>query len=310
MEVGKQFADLNQYVQGMTTQKVLNDKLFFFDELDQDVFSNCGCIVDFGCADGVLLTEIYSRMHNKIGEDKDYRPHLPHGICKYIGYDISEEMIKLANEKFPYDSYSYDLPYSTVRTDITFTSNWEEVKADVDKVSKEYNRILILSSVIHEVFAYMPEKEIDVFFNRILNECDFTHIIIRDMMVSNDIVRVSNPKDVEKILANFTIPIDYRNMAAEYQNVWGSLNHNKNLVHFLLKYKWIVNWERELHENYFGITLEDFLEEIKNRSNDKYQVSYLKRFCPLKSSIKKTFDIDIVDDTHIKLIFTKKNLQG
>ena len=81
----------------------------------------------------------------------------------------------------------------------------------------------------------------------------------------------------------------------------------KNIVHYLLKYRWNVNWNRELHENYFPITVEDFLKEI---TDGNYNLTYFKRFrVPyLDECFKLDWDITLTDYTHIKAIFElKKN---
>ena len=75
------------------------------------------------------------------------------------------------------------------------------------------------------------------------------------------------------------------------------------MIHFLLKYRWKVNWERECYENYFPITIQNLLEYFKN-----FNIDYFERFrVPfLDKCIKKDYNIELEDYTHIKAIFTKK----
>ena len=43
----------------------------------------------------------------------------------------------------------------------------------------------------------------------------------------------------------------------DFENKWGSINNNyRTLLHWLLKYKYVINWSREVYENYLPITLE------------------------------------------------------
>ena len=96
----------------------------------------------------------------------------------------------------------------------------------------------------------------------------------------------------------------------EFEDIYGKLFKSwKNLLHFLLKYRWTINWNREVHENYFPIYVEDFL----NKFEEKYNLNYLKRFrVPFLNTCWKTdFDInenEISDNTHIKTIFELKKL--
>lgn len=77
----------------------------------------------------------------------------------------------------------------------------------------------------------------------------------------------------------------------------------REVIHFLLKYRWKLNWEREVNENYFPITIEGFLEFFEG----KYEINYLERFrVPfLDKCIKEDFDIELEDYTHIKAVFEK-----
>ena len=75
------------------------------------------------------------------------------------------------------------------------------------------------------------------------------------------------------------------------------------MLHFLLKYRWKINWEREVAENYFPIFIEDFLEIMKS-----YNIIYFERFRVqfLDDEIKKDFNIGLTDYTHVKGVFTLK----
>lgn len=89
----------------------------------------------------------------------------------------------------------------------------------------------------------------------------------------------------------------------DYENVWGSIEQNKNLVHFLFKYRWVENWEREVKENYFPLYAENFLIQI----TDEYEIDYYEEFIlPFtKKQIYKDFGIMLKDTTHVKCIMRK-----
>jgi hypothetical protein len=91
-----------------------------------------------------------------------------------------------------------------------------------------------------------------------------------------------------------------------FQEKWGKFDNMKNVVHFLLKYRWKVNWDRELNENYFSITVEEFLKIMES-----YNLGYFKRFriSFLDDCIAKDFGLTLQDHTHIKAIFEKKLIE-
>jgi SAM-dependent methyltransferase len=273
-EIGKKFSNIKYYNKEM--QKGMEDKLFFVDRLPQDqdyVF------VDFGCADGTMinaLTEIYA-------DNKDNH---------YVGYDISETMIDIAKT-------NYHGPYGA---NVRFHSDWKDVQNHItvmkDTWGDKYKFVLILSSVIHEVYSYGDVHSIHDFWDHTVNS-DFDYIIVRDMCPSGDIDRDASSDLVEAIMSKRSVGIQLE----QFQNKWGSILNNKNLIHFLLKYRWKVNWGRELNENYFPIYVNDLIENMKSN----YKIDYLERFrVPfLDKCFKNDFGIELNDYTHVKAIFSK-----
>lgn len=275
-EIGNSFKSIQFYNKEM--KKGMEDKLFFVDKLPKN---QNYCFVDFGCADGSMisaLTEIYKNTNQN--------------QYKFIGYDISETMIDLART-----NYSGPL-YTTVK----FTTNWNEVKSETPYFLKKYKNVLILSSVIHEVYSYADENNtVDDFWKKVL--CSgFDYIIIRDMCPSEDIDREADEEDIEKICTK-NHP-DIKRELMDFNVRWGTIDNYKNLIHFLLKYRWKVNWNREVNENYFPITIQDLFEKFREYSS-VYSLHYFERFrVPfLDKCFKEDFDIELEDYTHIKAIF-------
>jgi len=197
-------------------EKSMRDKLFFVNRVDFDV------IVDFGCANGSFLSKIES---------------LKPGV-KIIGYDLDDEMLRKAS--------------SILGDKALLTSNWSEV---VKEVSKYRNPLLNLSSVIHEVYSYSHSSTIKKFWETQVFGGDFKWITIRDMIPSvsmnkNEIG--SFKEDVEKVKK----AIDPFYLKS-FEERWGIIDDNyRTFVHFLLKYRYIDNWEREVNENYLPVSLE------------------------------------------------------
>jgi len=251
--------DISLYNERM--KKSLLDKLFFIDKIDAKVF------LDFGCADGSLI--------------KFLRTLFPDYV--YLGYDISEDMIEAAKNNNP------DIENN-------FSSDWGIIESKLAKTNGK--NAIILSSIIHEVYAYSTLSDINVFWSRVYNS-NFDYIVMRDMVPSRAIDRPSDINDIVKVYreANQT-------SLSSFEKRWGSVENNKNLVHFLLKYRYTDNWAREVNENYIPITREEVLSNIPAH----YKVAFHEHFVLpyLKTIVEKDFNIDIKDNTHLKLILRKQ----
>lgn len=274
MEIGKKFKNIDSYNENMT--KHIKDKLFWIKKVPIDFNT---VVVDFGCADGTIISYL-----DNVNDS-----------AAYIGYDISSTMIELAKSK-----------YNGKNKHVHFTSSWDNV---TNLLSKNYDgrkKILFLSSIIHEVYSYAKtEQDIDIFWDRVLNT-GFDYIIVRDMMVSYDTLRDSRENDVDRVIDNVNKAYD-NGQLFDFENHHGTIKKVKNLMHFLLKYRWKINWEREVNEDYFPIFVEDFIEIMKS-----YNTDYFERFRVkfLDEKIKEDFDIVLTDYTHVKGIFSKKKFQS
>ncbi len=245
--------------------KPLVDKMFFADKVDADVF------VDFGCANGVLLTALKTL----------FPAHV------YIGFDESESMIEEA--------------VRGSSPDIVFTSNWDRVLALVERHHVDgHKTCLILSSIIHEAQAYLTPAELRAFWDRVWNS-GFDYIAIRDMMVSRTTSRASDPVSVACVRQMYD-----PTRLTQWEETWGSIDENWSLVHFLLTYRYTDNWEREVRENYLPVPFEVFLRSIPS----SYKPSYIEHFTLpfLRSQIRRDFEIDLQDRTHLKLILERDTL--
>ena len=223
--------------------------------------------VDFGCADGTLFKFL-----------KDMMPE-----NDYIGYDVNPEMIKIANEAgYP----------------IFFTADWDEALRKRDEIKNGRKTAVVLSSIIHEIYSYLSTDEIKEFWDKIWNS-GFDYVIIRDMMVSRTTGRPSDVIQVAKVRQKHKYP----HQIQEHEAEWGTLEGQWSLLQFLLTYRYQENWAREVRENYFPVNLEDFLHKIPNT----YTIKVIDHFVLpyIRDSIKRDFDIDVVDRTHIKLVLSR-----
>ncbi|MDE6284911.1 MAG: class I SAM-dependent methyltransferase, partial [Bacilli bacterium] len=232
--------------------------------------------VDFGCANGELIKFLSSLFPDNL----------------YIGYDISQEMIDLAKEN------------NSEHLNTFFTSKWEEVvnmMKDMDCKS-----CLILSSVIHEVYSYGDKSSIKIFWDRVFNS-GFDYIAMRDMIYEEYYVSECSMRteDITKIRKNKK----YNEHLLKFEEVYGKLSNSnlKQIIHYLFKYSYDENWEREVKENYLPLSDEDLTKILMYNADNYKEIYYETYTLPfLRRKIKEDFDINISYDTHVKFILEKK----
>ena len=197
---------------------------------------------------------------------------------EYTGYDISREMIEAARRNVP-DAGFYDC--------------WDKIDIPFE------DSLINISSTIHEVYSYCDESDIDLFWERIFGS-RFRYITIRDMSFAQADNIPARADQIEAIRNSC-----YAEWLESFEKVWGKIKDQRQLVHFLLKYKYTQNWEREVHENYLPV----FTEELMNRIPDSYRLVYKDVFTlPYISwQIRKDLGFELTDHTHIKLILERIN---
>lgn len=244
------------------------DKLFFVDKVPADV------LVDFGCANGTLIG------------------HLVHWYkdAKFIGYDTDSTMVQAATSHL-----------AGHLDRVVLTDAWPTVRQAVDAARKEGKAVaIVLSSIIHEVYHYSDVREIDAFWTRVF-ETGFDFVVVRDMVPSRGVDRPADVNDVAKVYRRHLHTKELR----DFETRWGSVEGNKNLLHWLLKYQYTSpNWEREVKENYIPVYREDLLAMVPRG----YDVVYHDHFVLpwLRRSVLRDFDIELKDQTHLKLILERR----
>jgi len=246
--------DIEGYVEKM--EKSLLDKMFFMDKMFDPVTN----IVDFGCANGVLIRTLQYL----------FPEHT------YIGYDISPDMIELARQTVP---------------GAAFYTEWDAMNIPFG------DSVLNISSTLHEVYSYGTAESVAEFWDRVFHS-GFKYIAIRDMMLSDGIKLMAEEDDVRKARTLFPEKL------AQYESIWGPISIRFNLIHYLLKYRYTENWEREVRENYLPITVETLLSKIPDHYEIVYQEHYALPF--LKQQIYKDCAITLQDCTHFKLLLKNK----
>ena len=230
--------NVNEYLSDMA--KTFPDKAWFIGYIKPEIDT----IVDFGGGTGDFC--------KYIAEQAAYSGR----SFKFVVIDNNESFAASAREK----GYLVFANLSDMLTS-------QEVPLD--------NALLVMSSVIHEIYSYAKHPwEIGIFWADV-RECDFKQIAIRDMnpccedsadVPTDDIVWV-----YENVLKAPTLTVNgtkVSDILHDFENVWGAIcdcaNANvniRNLMHFLFKYRYVRNWRHELYENYFPLT-QNALESI------------------------------------------------
>jgi SAM-dependent methyltransferase len=222
--------------------------------------------VDYGCGSGDTIKFMKSLFPEKI----------------YVGYDINPAQIELAVANVP---------------GANFYSDFVDMMRALDD-TKHLKIAVICNSLIHEVYNYGNEEEVKTFWKNIQDD-RFDFLVIRDMCVSKSAIRQSDPISVMKIRQQYEPDV-----LRDFETHWGSIDQNWSLVHFLLKYRYVNNWVREVKENYLPLALEDLVTHIplykwKPILVEHYTLPFIR------NAVQKFFSLELQDRTHIKLIFER-----
>lgn len=193
------------------------------------------------------------------------------------GYDFNEEMLDLARDNVMSGCFS---------------SNYDKIVC----TTSINPSVLVASSVFHEIENYAPnvEEEYDrIFYN------NYKYIAIRDMFISERSSGIADPLTVAKVRQQF----DY-NKIQEFETHIGPIDYNENLLQFFLTYRYKENWDREVRENYFPYTIEQFLHRIPNH----YEVVYFEHYTLpfLQEQVFKDFGVQLTHPTHGKILLKLK----
>lgn len=255
-------SNYEKYINGM--EKSMIDKIFWFDKIPKQDYS---VVVDYGCANGTFLKAL-----------REYNDE-----CFVCGVDIDPKMIQLAKEL-------------NIKNSIFTLEDCDITNPFIEWIKTEYDTVLNLSSVLHEIYSYKSEEEIDKFWDFVNG---YKYICIRDMCI--------NTKSVSEMIPP---TFDFKNSEERKRRLRHELIHGRisspiSFVHYMLKYRYIENWDREVKENYlidFG-TLIDICIHLGD-----YDIVYLDHYTLpfLKEKIKEDWGFNFNVDTHVKLILKKR----
>lgn len=241
--------------------KGTKDKLWFLEVLPETP----ALIVDYGCATGAQLAEIGRLLPD----------------VELVGMDVDSDMLARA----------------------TARSNMQPVLVNpqhIDYYPQSHPAVLVLSSVIHEVYSYCTLDQIHHFWEWVRGS-GFDYICIRDMALTKADALSNVDQDEAALVEEKADPAQLE----DYQSHWGNINLNtQNFIHYLFKYRYTQNWTREVVENYFPVyygMVQDLLSSNYSVVVDRHEI-----FAYNQSVIQKDFGVTIAVPTHYKVLLKVK----
>lgn len=221
-------------------------------------------IVDFGCVDGFLFQHMRNRGCN--WKQIGIEPDL---AFKEL-FTLLNPGITLINSKYPALHQQAD--------------------------PKEC--VLNLSPINQDVYSYQDPKEGSLFWKAVFNS-GFKYIAISNVIITEKPDVAADVSDLEILNSNEM----NRKRKEAYEKVYGKITTNQSLDHFLLKYRYIKNWEKERHENCFPLLYDDLMKLIP----DGYEVVFEKLYTNhlIRSQVENDFGIQMQKPTHIQLILKR-----
>ncbi len=235
----------NEHVYLERLSKPLKEKLKIYRFIPE----NARNVLDVGCADGAVTQALANLFPN----------------IKFLGIDLNEHFIEKAKAGGKnLKNLSFEKVYL------------RELLAREQK----YDAV-IFCSVLHEFYTYgegissVLKALADA--HELLNEGG--DIIIRDMILHE----YTKKADFECELMSSTIYAkkDLVKYYTDFEKIHGKLDTHYKVNHFLLKYFYTENWEREVLENYLPVTFEQYekifeLLGMNTQEKQSYLIEYLK----------------------------------
>lgn len=208
-------------------------------------------VLDVGCADGTItlsLAKLFPKIH-------------------FLGIDLEEDFIQEAQDKA------------------------EKAKVENIEFEKIYLRDLLARSgrfdavsfvsVLHEFYSYGEGT------SSVLKALADAHellrkggeIVIRDMILDEYTKRTTF--QVEGIVKKISAKKGMKKYIKDFENRFGRLENINTLNHFLLKYMYKENWDREVREHYVPLTFTQYeqlfaLLGMDLQLKDSYLIDYLR----------------------------------
>ena len=264
-------SDVEHYVSEM--KKPLADKLWFLEHVWVE------SMLDIGTADATIpihLSDLFKHDFKCYAYEPDYNLYWMGNVAA----NATNNNGKYEGRVFIYNKFREYL-------------NVVKSKKQIDLIN--------LSSVLHEVYNGYSGGVIDLF--RIIKESDARYISIRDMKLKH--LNFSDSLYME-------IPEKYKEKWQEWQECHDGAHdgghdccYDDKLIQFLLKYRYDVNWEAEVREDYFATDWDEIDKILRILG---YKKVMEKNYTPdfIKNDVQKTFDFSFDNHeitTHTNILY-------
>lgn len=207
-------------------------------------------VLDVGCADGTLTLAIAAQ----------------HPSSTFLGVDLDAGFISLAREQ----------QQTTGLRNVRFQQLYlRELLARPQRFDA-----ILFASVLHEFFTYGEG------ISSVVKALADAHELLRPggMIVVRDMILGSYARSATLRVASMRARVEagpYAATLADFEQQWGQITTLDQLNHFALKYRYQENWARELHENYIGVSAEQYLQTfallgLQVETHDVYLLPYLR----------------------------------
>lgn len=227
--------------------KPLQEKL----RVTEFIPANASCILDVGCADGavtITMAKLY--------------PHI-----QFHGIDLDEDFLRQARETAAEEGVQ------NVQFECLYLR-------DLLVREQRYDSVTFIS-VLHEFYSY--GEGISSVLKALADAEELLvsggDIVIRDMILFEYTKRTNflTHSIVEKIAAT----PERAKQVEDFSKFFGPLQSTYAINHFLLKYMYTENWERECQEHYVPVTFEQYVRcfELLGMElvlQDQHLISYLR----------------------------------
>ena len=206
-------------------------------------------VLDVGCADGVV-TMALAEMFPEI---------------KFVGIDLNKEFVSIAKEK------------AAGKTNVSFENAYLRDRL----ANPERFDVVLFCSVLHEFFTY--GEGISTVVKALADAHEMLNpkgtLIIRDMILFDYMSQ--SDLWLEKIEKKVKEKVELTDLINDHESNFGEIHSIKQLNHFLLKYKYEDNWQREGKENYVPVSFEKYdrilkLLGMKDQYRESYTIPYIQ----------------------------------
>ncbi len=230
------------------------------------ILGDINTLIDFGAGDGSLF-----EWTDKISKQE----------IRKIAIENNEVFVEMLKDK----------SFETVRQ----VEELSELEIDWE------HTVVIFSSVIHELFSYLQDEEAKRIIQAI-QKMRPVYICVRDMIYTE---KEKRSKSLAVQFNNLIKDHECSTLAQSFTDYWGAIENDVQAKHFLLKYKYVENWQREMQENYLPKSDVEIIDLfVQNEYETLYSRIYTNDF--IKNQIEKDYACHFEGPTHLQLIVQKK----